>query len=162
MKVSVKHLETLPVSLRQEIPEDYRDIFGHMNVMWYAHLFGKAFGRFAQRFGFDRDYMQSNQVGSFALESHIRYLAEVHVGNHVTIRTRLLGRSAKRLHFIHFMSVDETGALAATQENISAHIDMRIRRTSPFPESITTRFDKLLEEQNALDWQAPLSGPMKP
>jgi acyl-CoA thioester hydrolase len=73
-----------------------------------------------------------------------------------------LGRSAKRLHFIHFMTVDETGALAATQENVSAHIDMRIRRTSSFPASITDRFDKLLAQHESFGWTAPVCGAMKP
>jgi acyl-CoA thioester hydrolase len=162
MQRQALNLDLLPITLRQEIPEEYRDIFGHMNVMWYTRLFGMSFGNFGEGFGFGREYMQANHVGSFALESHTRYLAEVHIGNHITVRSRLLGRSAKRLHFIHFMSLDETGALAATQENISAHIDMNIRRSSPFPELIATQLDKLLAEHNALDWQAPVCGSMKP
>ncbi len=156
------NLEQLPVTLRQQIPEEYRDIFGHMNVMWYTRLFGMAFGNFGEEFGFGRDYMLANQVGSFALESHTRYLAEVHIGNHITIRSRLLGRSAKRMHFMHFMTIDESGALAATQEHVGAHIDMRIRRMAPLPPEITERFDRLVAQQNALGWDAPVCGVMKP
>ena len=34
----------LPITLQTVIPEDYIDVMGHMNVMWYTHLFGKATG----------------------------------------------------------------------------------------------------------------------
>src|ERR1700675_765575 len=115
MTLSALDLEGLPITLRWHIPENYRDEMGHMNVMWYAHLFSNAFGEFADRFGFNLAYFRSQQAGSFALETHTRYLAEVRIGNHVTVRSRLLGRSPKRIHFMHFMTIDETGALAATQ-----------------------------------------------
>ena len=86
---------------------------------------------FADAFGFSEAYIRANQTGSFALETHVRYLSEVHIGQHVTIRSRALGRSAKRMHFMHFMTIDETGTLAATQEHVGAHIDMRMPRMAP-------------------------------
>ena len=118
-----------------------------MNVMWYTHLFSSAFEQFAEGFGFGEAYFRANHTGSFALETHVRYLSEVRIGQHVTVRSRLLGRSEKRIHFMHFMTIDETGALAAIQEHVGAHIDMRIRRMAPLPSDIAARFDKLLAEQ---------------
>src|SRR3990172_12919312 len=149
IKVSMADLEGLPITLRRHIPDNYRDEFGHMNVMWYTHLFSLAFESFADEFGFNEAYFRANMTGSFALETHVRYLAEVRIGNHVTIRSRVLGRSAKRIHFMHFMTIDESGALAATQEHVGAHIDMRIRRMAPLPPEITERFDRLVAQQNA-------------
>ena len=87
--------------------------------------------KFADAFGFNEAYLQANQTGSFALETHVRYLNEVRVGRHITIRSRVLGRSAKRIHFMHFMTIDESGLLAAMQEHVGAHIDMSIRRRPP-------------------------------
>jgi hypothetical protein len=63
---------------------------------------------------------------------------------------------------MHFMTVDETGALAATQEHIGAHIDMRIRRMAPFPADVAARFDALAARHAGLGWQAPVCGSMKP
>jgi acyl-CoA thioester hydrolase len=160
--ISPRDLEGLPITLRRHVPEEYRDLMGHMNVMWYTHLFSCAFEAFAEQFGFGEAYFRANQMGSFALETHVRYLAEVRIGNHVTIRSRLLGRSAKRIHFMHFMTVDETGALAAIQEHVGAHIDMRIRRMAPLPSELTDRFDKLVEAHNKLGWEAPVCGVMRP
>ncbi|REK06741.1 MAG: hypothetical protein DWQ37_22085 [Planctomycetota bacterium] len=161
-KIPSLDLQGLPITYQMEIPEDYLDAFGHMNVMWYTNLFGHAFGRFGREFGFDIDYFRQHHRGSFALESHMRYVAEVRVGWNVTIRSRAIGRSEKRFHFMHFMTVDETGKLAATQENIAAHIDMDTRRMSPIPPQICERFDAVVARQNALGWEAPVCGVMHP
>lgn len=162
IKIPKLDLEGLPVTHRQEIPESYRDEMGHMNVMWYTYLFGCAFGEFADQFGFNDAYFLANHTGSFALETHVRYLNEVHIGRHVTLRSRAIGRSAKRIHFMHFMTIDQTGALAATQEHIGAHIDMRSRRMAPLPPDIAERFDRLVDAQNRLGWDAPVCGVMRP
>ena len=37
-------LNPLPVTYRAFIPEAYLDEMGHMNVMWYTHLFSQAMG----------------------------------------------------------------------------------------------------------------------
>jgi acyl-CoA thioester hydrolase len=162
IQISPQDLAGLPVTLRRHIPENYKDEMGHMNVMWYTHLFSSAFEQFASAFGFGEAYFREQQMGSFALETHVRYLSEVRIGNHVTVRSRLIGRSEKRIHFMHFMTIDESQALAAVQEHIGAHIDMRTRRMAALPPEITERFDRLLARQNALGWQAPVCGVMHP
>jgi acyl-CoA thioester hydrolase len=162
IKISPHDLQSLPITFRQDIPESYRDEMGHMNVMWYTYLFSCAFDKFGDQFGFGEAYFRAHLMGSFALETHVRYLAEVRIGQHVTIRSRALGRSAKRLHFMHFMIIDDTGALAATQEHVGAHIDMRVRRMAPFPADIAERFDQLVLQQNKLGWAAPVCGVMRP
>jgi hypothetical protein len=44
------------------------------------------------------------------------------------ILTRLRALVTFICPFMHFMTIDSSGALAATQEHIGAHIDMTIRR----------------------------------
>src|SRR5437588_10173407 len=100
-------LLALPVTDRAPIPESYLDEMGHMNVMWYTHLFSEPTGGLFDLVGLTRAYFEANQAGSFALEAHVRYLAEVLAGKQVAVRSRLLGRSAKRLHFLHFLVMDE-------------------------------------------------------
>ena len=162
IKLTSHDLEALAVTHRQQIPESYRDEFGHMNVMWYTYLFSAAMPKFGEQFGQTEMYFLENKAGSFALEAHTRFLSEVLIGKHITVRSRALGRSAKRLHFMHFMTIDETGALAATQEHVSAHIDMRIRRMAPLPDELARRFDELVTVQNRLPWPAPICGAMRP
>jgi acyl-CoA thioester hydrolase len=161
-KISLVDLEGLPITYRKEIPENYRDEMGHMNVMWYTHLFSQAFDKFGALWAFDWATWKQRGIGSFVLEAHIRYLAEVRVGQHITLRSRALSRSAKRFHYMHFMTIDETGALAATAEQISGHMDMTLRRMSPMAPELCAKFDALVAKQNQLGWEPPVCGSMQP
>ncbi|MGE3316918.1 MAG: thioesterase family protein [Planctomycetaceae bacterium] len=159
-KISIDDVKPLPITATRAIPRDWLDDMGHMNVMWYTHLFSNATVGLFELFGMTRDYFISQQAGSFALEAHVRYLAEVHAGQSVTLRSRLLGRSAKRFHFMHFLVIDDGGVLSSTGEMMGTHVDLRIRRTSPFPPEIAAQYDAILAEHQALPWDAPLCGVM--
>ena len=151
----------LPIMHRATIPESYLDDMGHMNVMWYTHLFGQATGGLFELIGLTDPYFQSNQAGSFALEQRFRYLAEVRVGEKVTIRSCVLGHSAKLLHAFHIMTKGDTNVVAATGEFIGAHVDMRVRRTSPFPPFILESLDRLVTEHGRVDADPKLKWTMK-
>lgn len=154
-------LNDLPITWRAEIPADYLDEMRHMNVMWYTHLFSQASWGLFKLIGFGHDTMAERNTGSFALEMHVRYLAEVRVGQHVTVRSRALAQSAKRIHYQHFLSIDEADdRLSATAEIVSAHVDMSVRRQSPIPDDIAAQYAALLAAHQALAWPAPLCGTM--
>ncbi|MBA4062596.1 MAG: hypothetical protein C0501_02595 [Isosphaera sp.] len=159
---AVTDLDALPVLHRAVVPEAYLDEMGHMNVMWYTHLFSQGTGGLWERFGLTRAYFEANQAGTFALEGHVRFLSEVRVGQAVTIRCRVLGRTAKRVHFLSFMVKEDGPVLAATSEFVAAHVDMRVRRTSTFPPHVADAIDRLLAEHAGLGWAAPVCGVMKP
>ena len=152
---------TLPVLGTVVVPADWIDFMGHMNVMWYTHLFGKGVLEFFQHVGLTHEYFATNNAGCFVLEQHIRYLAEVRVGETVSLRVRSLSRSEKRLHIMVFMIKEDTQVMAATSEIIAAHIDMSRRRTSPIPETISTAVDKTLAADSQLSWPAPVNGLMQ-
>ena len=157
-KADSMDLTPLPITHEATIPESYLDAMGHMNVKWYTHLFGCATGGLFKLIGMDRDYFQTHQAGSFALAQHFSYRKEIRVGEHIVVRTRLLGRSERKFHLMHFMTKNEGHVLAATGEFLGAHIDMRERRMSPFPPPIAESLDRIAAEHAALDWQAPLCG----
>jgi hypothetical protein len=71
--------------------------------MWYTHLFSNAMGGVFELFGMTRDYFLANRAGAFALKQLTHYLAEGRAGEAVVVRSRALGRSAKRLHVMHFL-----------------------------------------------------------
>ena len=64
------NVETLPVTCQALIPESYRDDMGHMNVMWYTHLYDQATVRLFELIGMDRRYFDTNHTGAFALKQH--------------------------------------------------------------------------------------------
>jgi acyl-CoA thioester hydrolase len=156
------NLSSLPVTHRAVIPEAYLDEMDHMNVMWYTHLFTEAAGGLFQLVGLTGKHFAARGTGSFALAQHFRYLKEVRVGQHVTLRSRVLGRSAKRWHTIHFMTIDELGVLAATSEAVSTYMDMTVRRSAAMPPAVTDAIDRLLAEHTSLDWHAPVCGALTP
>jgi acyl-CoA thioester hydrolase len=154
------NLNELPITGRGEVMPDWIDEMGHMNVMWYTHLFSRAvFGMF-DLFGFTPDHMKRHTTGSFALEMHVRYLAEVRVGQKVTLRTRILGRTSKRLHYMQFLIIDGSDKLSATGELVSAHVDLGIRKQTPWPEELLVRLGPIVAEHARLSWPAPVCGTM--
>lgn len=154
-------LTDLPITHQATIPESYIDSMGHMNVMWYTSLFGKAMGGIFNIIGLNKEYYLAHHCGAFALQQFFDYRKEVRVGEAVTIRSRVLGRSDKRLHIMHFMAKGDSHVLACTCEVICAHIDMNIRRTSPFKPELAESIDRIIAEHAALNWDAPVSGAMK-
>jgi acyl-CoA thioester hydrolase len=161
------NVDDLPVTARGEVSDDWLDEMGHMNVMWYTHMFSRGVWGFFQLFGFSHEYMQTHQAGSFALEMHVRYLSECRLGQKLDVRGRAVGRSAKRIHHVHFLVKEGAGddggdVVAAVGEMVSAHVDLRVRRQSPFPPELTANYDRLLARHQALPWPAPVCGVMKP
>jgi acyl-CoA thioester hydrolase len=151
-------LTGLPITYEATIPESYLDMMGHMNVMWYTHLFAQATGELFRLMGMDRAYFQEYRSGSFALAQYFSYRREVRVGEQVTLRSRLVARSERKFHSVHFMTKGTEQILAATGEFLGAHIDMTTRRTSPFAPHIAETIDYLIAEHSKLGWEAPLCG----
>lgn len=156
--VPLDSIEGLPLYHRETIPTDYLDVMGHMNVRWYMALFDTAIWQFFKSYGLDQDYFTKEKSGVFALKHFIQYFAEVKVGEAVGLRIRLLGRSDKRFQFMAFMINETTGKLASTLEVLGTHADLTIRRASPLAPAIVQKFDEKLTEDQALNWEAPLSG----
>lgn len=151
---------TLFTSYKTAILPEYIDIMGHMNVMYYIHIFDKATRNFFGSFGLSPEYVRATNMGSFALEQHIRYLTEVSEGQEVTVYSRALARSRKTFHFMHFMVRDEDGVLAATSELVSAYANLTERRVASYPPEFSAGIDRHLAQHTQLDWEAPVCGVM--
>jgi acyl-CoA thioester hydrolase len=151
---------SLFVSYKTEILPDYIDIMGHMNVRYYIETFDKSTRSFFTGYGLSIEYVSETKMGSFALEQHIRYMAELRQGQQITVYSRALGRSTKTFHFMHFMVRDEDGVLAATNEQLSAYTNLSERRIVPYPSELAAGIDRLLAEHSKLDWEAPVCGVM--
>lgn len=157
-RVEMADLEKLPVYHRQTIPEDYLDAMGHMNVRWYMALFDAASWQFFAAHGIDEAFIRNRKLGGFALKHHIQYLAEVQPGQQVAVRTRLLGRSSKRIHLMHFLVNETLNKLAATLESLGTHADIKLRRSAEMPRDIAALMDATLEKHGRLHWEAPVCG----
>lgn len=162
LMITIEQLADLPLMHRATIGEEHLDEMGHMNVRWYIALYDAAAWQLFTWLGMDRAYFAEAQAGAFALKQFVQYLAEVRVGETVAIRSLLLGRSARRVHVLHVMYNETTGALASTMEVLAAHADLTIRRTSPFPPHVAAVLDERIAEHQRLSWSVPLSGAIQP
>ena len=159
--VPITNLEELPIYHRETIPSDYLDVMGHMNIRWYMALYDKATRDFFLSHGLSADFIRENRTGTFALKHVIHYYAEIRVEQNAAIRTRLLGRSDRRFHAMHFMINETTGQLASTLELLGTFADLQKRRAASIPPEIAAKFDAKLMADQQLKWEAPVSGVIK-
>ncbi len=143
----IEPLDTFPaeplVSAEGHVLDEWLDHNGHMNVAYYLLIFDRATDRFLAMLGKNAEYIRRTQCSTFALEMHLTYDRELRPHAPYEVRTRLVDHDHKRIHLLHSMHHAEQGWLAATNESITMHIDLRARRSAPFPPEITTRLDAL-------------------
>lgn len=126
-----------------EVLDEWLDHNGHMNVAYYLLIFDRATDCFHALLGKNAEYIRRTQCSTFALEMHLTYQRELLPRAPYLVRTRLVDADHKRLHMLHRMYHATEGWLAATNESISMHIDMQARRSTPFPDEILTRVERL-------------------
>ena len=152
-----------------EIPRTYQGIvlsseiddMDHMNVAYYAEKFNQATIEMLELFEFGYQYRSSKKFGSFILEHHIKYLAEVRLAEAVSIYTRILNNNRKLTHFIHFLVKDHNQEISSTCECINIHIDRNKRKSSQLPDNIYNNITQMKKAHQSLNWQAPVSGIIK-
>jgi acyl-CoA thioester hydrolase len=140
------------------VPPEYEDFNGHMRITHHLGLHDDAGLEFFGLFGLDETYFSQRRNGVMDLEAHLRYLAEVHVGDEVAVHPRMLERSDKIIHTIWFLVNLSRNEIANTLEGVSLHVDLDARRASPFPEDLAAQLDRVIAEHAALPWQPPLCG----
>jgi acyl-CoA thioester hydrolase len=159
---TLDQVRELPVQLDYVIPPEWEDRNGHVNVQFYLTLFELGGWKILEDNGFDEAWMQRSQYSFFDLEHHLRYLAEIGVGDRVTAYNRVVGKSDKRFHGLYLIVNESRGRLACVLEYMSAGVDMRQRRTAPMPLELLGGLDRLYADHQKLSWPPPLCGIMAP
>jgi carnitine 3-dehydrogenase len=83
--------------------------------------------------GADADYIAGG-LSYFTAENHIRYLAEIDIGDRITVTTHALGGDGRKLHLLHRLWTGGEGP-AATVETLMLHVDLSTRRVT-VPEGV--------------------------
>ena len=133
--------------IRERVRAEWIDYNGHMNVAWYVAAFDAAGESFLEQIGLGPTYRREADASIFSVEAHITYRCEVHEGDLLEFRTKLIGFDAKRVHYIQSMYRVADGALSATAEWMILHVDMKSRRTAPMPDAILERLRDLQRRQ---------------
>jgi acyl-CoA thioester hydrolase len=159
--LEITQLDDLPKLETITIPEDYLDEMGHMNIMYYIHIFDRTIWNLFSKFGLTFEYTKQKQKGMFALKQFIQYWAEVHTGETVHVRARVLDVGEKRVHFMAFMVNETTQKIASTFEVLASFADLTTRRTAPFPPEVKARIQATVDRNRQLTWDAPTCGILK-
>lgn len=137
---------------RDTVRPEWIDYNGHMNVAFYVLAFDHAADALFDAFGMDDAYRRANDVSTFALESHVCYLKELHADEALRFEIQLLDRTDKFFHYISLMFRESDDTLCATAEWISTHMDMSVRRPAPFLPEIEAKLDAIWEAHKDMPW----------
>ena len=128
------------------VTKDMCDLNNHMNVVYYQHIFEDGCLGFFSEMGFTAEYFEEG-FSSFTLETDIRYLKELLEGEKAYPYFRLVNLSPKLIHYAGII-LDESGEFSAFTENVLAHVDMSVRKTSIMPEKIYSPLQRMMEEHD--------------
>jgi acyl-CoA thioester hydrolase len=159
---AVEQVEQLPSVMERRIPPEWQDLNGHVNVRHYLELYDAASWPMLEQFGIDERSFTERRQGLFDLEHHLWYLAELHVGDLVSVHSRFLARSLKRYHGVMFIVNRTRSRLASAFEYVSSGADLAARRTAPLPEGFAAQLDRMIALHARLAWPAPVCGVMSP
>ncbi|MBT4934161.1 MAG: thioesterase family protein [Rhodospirillaceae bacterium] len=144
-------MSELPLTYRGAVYPWHCDHVGHMNVMYYTGKFDEATWNFFALLGVTPKFLRENGRGMAAVEQKTRYLSELHAGDIVTIRSRLLLLEGKKIRFLHEMVNGETDEMAATSELFGLHLDTEIRKSCPFPDDVQANGRKMIARHQDMD-----------
>ncbi len=134
----------------EPVRPEWIDYNGHMNVAYYVLAFDNATDVFFEAIGFGADWRKATGRSFFAVDAHVRYVAELRPGENLAVSTQLLSADAKRIRYFHTMRNAATGDLAATVEFLSLHVDMARRRVVAFSPADQARIDAIAQAHAGL------------
>jgi acyl-CoA thioester hydrolase len=115
---------------------EWIDSNGHLNLAYYVVVFDLATDALYAALGIGDAYREASGNSCFTAETHTLYEREVHLGDRLLVKAWLLGADTKRLHYFHEMFHVDSGERSAVQELMALHIDMRVRRVTPYPAAV--------------------------
>lgn len=133
-----------------EVSQDWIDQNGHMNMANYLIVFDRAIDHFWQEIGLGPEYRRSENASTFTLQTQLHYLREVVLGDPLRVEFQLLGFDQKRIHCFQFMYHGSQNYLAATEERITLHVDMRTRKSARMASRVSENLSQIFDSHQAL------------
>lgn len=148
--IDVKGIE----AIRGAVLPEWIDVNNHMNVAYYVLAFDQAVDSLWETFGITEDHINISSSSTFAVESHITWQRELAIDEPYIITSQLLAYDEKRIHQFMRMYHAEKGFVAATAEWLNLHVDLSVRKVSPWPDAIRQKIAEFAERQQAWGWPA--------
>ena len=138
-------MESGPFLVRPE----WIDSNGHLNLAYYILLFDQATDALWDQLGLG-DRFRASGFGTFAVETHTLYRAELLEGEQVQMASEVIGADGKRLHVAHEMRRQRDGVVSAQQELMYLCVGLETRRAAPWPAAMARGLAERVE--TAPDW----------
>lgn len=110
---------------------DWVDFNGHMSMIYYPIAFETFSIPVFEGMGFGQAYVEATKKTLFTLETHIRFLRELHAGDRVLSVFRYVDHDRNK--FVYAQELHHVdGWLSATFEALTVHMDTMARKSVPF------------------------------
>jgi acyl-CoA thioester hydrolase len=144
----------------RRVPADWIDYNGHMNVAYYTMAFDQALDEVLEPLGIGETLVREHRMGPMALQTQVHYLGELLEEAAFACDFLLLDADPKRIHMFLTMINMETGAPAATYENLSMNVDLEARRSAPYPDWAQRRIERLRAAHSGLTRPVQVGNPL--
>lgn len=158
---SVEQVRQLPNLLTMNVPKDWEDLNGHVNVQHYLGVYNLTGPALFELMGIDENRFVVDRIGFFELEHHTWFLNEIMVGDAISAYMRFVGISAKRFHGLMYIVNDSRSVIASALEFVTSGADLKTRRSAELSLDVAAKVRDLIDEHRRLDWSPSLSGALK-
>jgi carnitine 3-dehydrogenase len=131
-----------------KVPPEWIDYNGHLNESRYLEIFGYATDALLARIGMDAA-MLARGFSYYTVETHLRHLDEIRLGEGYVATTQVLGHDGKRMRLFHRLHHAD-GRLLATAEQMMLHVDMARHRACEAGPEVLNRLGDLAAAHRGL------------
>jgi acyl-CoA thioester hydrolase len=140
--------------------EEWTDRNEHVNIRHFIAVFDDAGDAFYPAVGLGDADHRERQSGTMDLEHHTHFVRELRPGDGIAVYLRIVGVSAKRFHYLMFLVNDTTGQMASIFECVNTFVDLKERKSAPWPAAVRAALESLRDAHSRLAWPAPVCGCM--
>jgi carnitine 3-dehydrogenase len=95
------------------------------------------------------DAMLARGFSYYTVETHLRHLDEIGLGESYVASTQIVGQDDKRIHIFHRL-LHQDGRLLATAEQMMLHVDMKAHRAVPAAPEVLSALEGIAMSHRAL------------
>jgi acyl-CoA thioester hydrolase len=115
------------------------DVYGHMNVRYYAALFDEAGWHFPGFAGLSLAEIQSRGLGTVVATLTIDFHHEIRAGQLLVIKGAVTRVGTKSFSHEMRLYASDTNTHCATQKTVEVCFDTSARKGVPLPEDVRTK-----------------------
>jgi carnitine 3-dehydrogenase len=131
-----------------KVPQEWIDYNGHMNESRYLEIFGYATDALLGRIGMDKA-MLARGFSYYTVETHLRHLGEITLGEAFATTTQIVAQDSKRIHIFHRLHHAD-GRLLATGEQMMLHVDTTKHRACEADPAVLSAISAIAVEHKSI------------